>query len=230
MFIYALMRYIPYLLLLLLPLSLQGQESLPQHPDYGYVSLDYGSKNYIDNFYGQLNTYQQQTLFHPVQLLGLSIGTPPDHLKLKKTSLMRTVQHLSFSQVIPQDVKIQDSIHGRLTGFVIGVSGGIDLLGSTKHFNLMITGGFNTGRLRMYENELLRQKNPFFSPKLAVEPAIRFGNCIISLKGEYEYDVSGANWRRTWFANKDKVNLNAFHQSGLTTLISVGYVIVREKE
>jgi hypothetical protein len=222
------MRLVKFYLLLLFPLALSAQESANQHPEYAYVSLLYGGKNYTENFYNQFNTLQHTTLFNPVQVIGIGVCTPPDHFKTKKGKLARYVQHLSYSQVIPQEIRALDTVSARLTGFVFSASIGLDLLGNSKHFNLMVSGGFNTGRLRMYQNELLRQKNPFFSPKISVEPGVRFGKVILSLKVEYEYDISSGNWRRTFFANKDKANLNSFQQSGLTTLISVGYVIIRE--
>ena len=224
------MRFLKFYLFLLLPWTLNAQESASQHPDYAYVSLLYGIKNYSENFYSQFNTLQQTTLFKPVQLIGVGVCTPSDHFRTKKGKLARYVQHLSYSQVLPQQIRTSDSLKGKLTGFVFSGSIGFDLLGNSKHFNLMVSGGFNTGRLRMYQNELLQQKNPFFSPKISVEPAIRFGKLIISVKGEYEYDISSGNWRRMIFASKNKMNLNAFQQSGLTTLISVGRVIVKEAD
>ena len=223
------MRFKKYFFPILFPLMLSAQENIHQS-DYATVSLMYGSKNYTENFYNQFNTLQQTTLFKPVQLIGIGVCTPPDHFKTKAGKLGRYVQHLSLCQVIPQEIKAMDTVNGRLTGFVLSASIGFDLLGNSKHFNLMVSCGFNTGRLRIYQNELLRQKNPFFSPKVSVEPGVRFGKLFVSLKGEYEYDISSGNWRRTLFANKDKANLNSFRQSGLTTLISVGYVIIREGE
>jgi hypothetical protein len=223
------MKSLKFWLLFLCPLILSAQDNQSPRPEYAYVSLLYGTRNYSDNFYSQFNTIQHQTFFNPVQLVGLGVCTPPEHFKTKTGKLIRYVQHLSFTQVIPQEIKILDTISGKLTGFVFGMSLGIDLLGNTKHFNFMVSGGFNTGRLRIYQNELLRQKNPFFSPKIAIEPGVRFEKLIISVRGEYEYDVSGGNWRRTIFANKDKVNLNSFHQSGLTAFLSVGILIFKEQ-
>jgi hypothetical protein len=83
----------------------------------------------------------------------------------------------------------------------------------------------STVSLRMYGNELVRQKNPFFSPKVGLQPKIKLGKIAVSLIIECEYDLSKSDWRRTLFSNNDKVYINNLRQTGITGQLAIGYVL-----
>ena len=133
--------------------------------------------------------------------------------------------NLYYSQIIPQTILINNTNKCNVTGFNVGASFGRDLFGKTEKFDLMINFGFNSGRLRLYENELTRQKNPFFAPKIGLQPRVKMGKLVISLTIEYDYDISKSTWRKTFFANSNKINIDKLKQTGLTTFIGIGYAL-----
>jgi hypothetical protein len=186
---------------------------------FAYGSLMYGSKVYRDNFYNQLNTPAHHSLATPVRYAGISASMIFDTTGRK----ILMGGYYSYAQVIPQPVWINGNEKAMLTGFVFSAGlSEVNFFRQSKVFNLLLTAGFNTGRLRMFRNELLDQKNPFFSPKIGVEPVFKFGHYFLSLKGEADYDISGTHWRRMLFTSSNKLNLNSFQQSGWTTLICFG--------
>ena len=73
----------------------------------------------------------------------------------------------------------------------------------------------------------MRQKNPFFSPKIGLQPKFQAGRFNITLIAEAEEDISKRNWRRLLVANADKTNISGFRQSGITTMIGIGYQLFR---
>jgi hypothetical protein len=132
--------------------------------------------------------------------------------------------HLIYSQIVPQTIQVKDTIKCKITGFVLGVACGKALITKSGLFSTFLYIGFNTGRLRMYGNELVNQKNPFFSPKVGLQPKIKLGRLAISFIIEYEYDISNSNWKRTYFSNNTKTNLNSLRQTGITGQLGIGYV------
>ena len=96
-----------------------------------------------------------------------------------------------------------------------------------KVFAISMNYGFNTGRLRLHGNEWARQKNPFFSPMLSMRMGITlFKKMVLTVRGDYEYDISSPNWRRTYFADKNKIDLEKYIQTGLTLFFCVGFYFV----
>jgi hypothetical protein len=163
----------------------------------------FGYRVHRQNFYNQLNTFDSYKASAPLQVVGIR-GNEYFHTKLPNF-----FGNLSYSQILPQPVYIQDTIKGKITGGVIGLGLGF-LLIKTKPIDVHFYIGFNTGRLRMYGNELLKQKNPFFSPKVGIQPWFNFGEIALTLMAEYEYDVSNMNWKH------DQVGVVALKQSGIT--------------
>ncbi len=131
-----------------------------------------------------------------------------------------------YTQVVPQSIKVNDTITNQITGFNFGFTYfGVSLIPRKKFFDVFVTLGANTGRLRMYGNHYTTQKNPYFSPKIRIHPALTFRNFRISLQIEYEYDISRKNWRHTTFFKGDKLNLAKTSNTGLTIFAGIGYVI-----
>jgi hypothetical protein len=185
------------------------------YDDFSY-DVYYGHRSYFQNFYNQLNTTKNIQFNKPIQTIGF--GTSGRIIDDKNGNFYG---HLIFNQVIPQSIIINNNINCKITGFVFSAAFGG---GPTyKKFSTYFYFGFNTGRLRMYGNELVRQKNAFFSPKIGLQPKIKFGKLALSLIFEYEYDVTNPNWKRTDFSNNNKINLTSFRQTGITAQLGVGY-------
>ncbi|MFI5141223.1 MAG: hypothetical protein ACHQII_02605 [Bacteroidia bacterium] len=184
--------------------------------DYSSFDIYYGYRSYFQNFYNQLNTTKNTQFNKPVQTIGIGYS---GYFAVNRESTF--YGRFIYSQVIPQSIIVNNNINCKITGFVFNAAFGKEL--ETKKFAVYFYAGFNTGRLRMYGNELVRQKNAFFSPKIGLQPKIKLGHIIVSLIIEYEYDITNPNWRRTYFSNNNKINLSSFRQTGITALLSIGY-------
>lgn len=182
----------------------------------------YGTKLFKSNFYNQVNTLINYSYSSPVQLVGIGYSGGFNVTR----GQFDFVGHVSYKQVIPHRLAINDTIKCNINGFVFSACVfGWDFFSKSKIFHLLFSGGFNTGRLRLGGNEWARQKNPFFSPKISLQPKIAIGKIILSVRADYEWDVSSKNWRRTHFATKDKINLDPLKETGATVFFCFGFVL-----
>ncbi|MCW3086563.1 MAG: hypothetical protein JWP12_3929 [Bacteroidetes bacterium] len=186
-----------------------------------YFDVYYGYKTFFHSFGKQLNTVYKFKISQPAQLI--SVGGSGHYLLNRSSDFYG---HMLYSYVIPQPVRINDSIHCKMTGFIFSFAYGGAFESDNQHFLTILYVGFNTGRLRFYGDEQVRQKNPFFSPKVGIQPKLLIGKFTVTLIAEAEYDVSKPNWRRLNVANKDKTDIAKFRQSGITTLIGVSYKLI----
>ncbi len=183
--------------------------------------IGYGQKFLHQDFYNQLGTFGNAQIFQPLTYIG--IGGYSGFSRNKKSIYSG---HIFYQQVIPQSVMISDSISGKITGFNLGFTLiGRDLFSKSERFDMLVGFGINTGRLRMYKNELIRQKNPYFAPKISLTPRVKLGKIVVSLNLDYELDISKPGWRGTIFANSNKVNISNLRQSGLTGFLTIGRYI-----
>jgi len=196
-----------------------SQKNKPRKSIASYDLL-YGTRLFNNNFYDQFNTIDNYVYGIPIQLIGLEFS---GELSVTRGAY-KYFGHLSYSQVVPQNVIINDSLRGNINGFIFSFSVfGWNLIPKSKIFNILLSGGFNTGRLRFSKNELLKQKNPFFSPNLTLHPKLAVGKVVLSLRADYEIDISSNRWRRTISAKGNTIPLNTFNQSGATLFLCLGY-------
>lgn len=190
-----------------------------------YYQLYFGYKTYLKAITNNINTFDNFRADHPLQVVGIGFS---EQLTFSAGNTGGNFHGIfSYQYIIPQPVWINDSINGRITGFVFGAGGGKLFTQRSGTFSFLLYGGFNTGRLRLYNNETIRQKNPFFSPKIGIRPKLNIGRVSFSILAEAEYDISKTSWRRLNIANPDKVNIDKLRQSGLTTLIGISYRLDR---
>lgn len=194
--------------------SSKAQDSTKIASD-SYLDIYYGYRSLFQDFDGQLNTTENINLSTPLQLIGIR-GC--EYIKFAWPGV-RFYQHFAYNQVIPQPIYIHDTLKGNLTGCLWGM--GYGGLLKSKVVDLYYYLGFNTGRLRIYGKEQIRQKNPFFAPKIGLQPRFKFGKIGITAVVEYDYDVSKTAWRRTLLANKDKVNIDRLRQTGVVAQIGI---------
>jgi hypothetical protein len=132
--------------------------------------------------------------------------------------------YIEYLQVIPQRIMVQDSIEANINGFNFGITlGGIDLL-KNKKFDLITCFGFNTGRVWLKGTDLIKQKNPYFSPMIAIVPRVCLGKISIQLRCAYDYDISNKNWKRKGFSDSELMELSKFSYQGLNMSMGIGYV------
>ena len=186
-------------------------------------SLDivYGTRLFNNEFYSQVNTQRNFSFNRPVQVAGIGSSGVISMSGRYGTSWIGG--HIAYCQVIPQKIAINDTVSCNLNGYLYSMTlAGIDIFSRSKTFALLASAGFNTGRLRLHGNEWARQKNPFFSPKFTLQPKIRMRMLVLSVRAEYEWDISSPNWRRTYPANENKITLEKFRETGTTILFCVG--------
>lgn len=196
-------------------------------PGFTYFgsSLDilYGTRLFNENFYAQLNTIGHFKFAEPVQVagLGFSGGVPVTG----RSRSYYKYGHWSYCQVIPQRISVNDTLKCNINGYLLSLDIlGTDLFRKAYAFHLLASFGFNTGRLRLHGNEWARQKNPFFAPRISLQPKVRIGRLLFSIRADYEWDVSSVNWRKTYFAKSNKADLQKFKQSCLTLFFCMGYM------
>ena len=116
---------------------------------------------------------------------------------------------INFSQVIPQDITVNNSINGKLTGQTFGSSMyGFDVFPKVGAFDLIMDFGCNAGRLRIYGDTLIKQKNPYFAPSVSQTTRICVGKFALHIRGTYDYDITRKAWRRTFFSRTEKITIS----------------------
>ncbi len=187
------------------------------------LDLYYGYKFFQDNFSNKFNTTENFNWNSPVQIIGFGETGPVTINRSSRTCYAQ----LLYSQVVPQPIWLNDTIKCKTTGGILNFGIGGYVHSKSRNFYFNFYGGFNTGRLRFYQNEIVRQKNPFFSPKVGIQPKLQIRKFVISLIVEAEYDISKLNWRKTIRANDTKITIDRFKQTGYTVLLGVSYKFIK---
>jgi len=186
------------------------------------LDLNYGYHLCSNNYYGELNSIDPFNASKPFSIIAI---TTTEHM------WKRSYQKGKFSFFIPSNIKIQDSINFKTSGFAIDYDFSYDLIKNNsdkskkKPFYLLVGIGFSSGQIYLGSNSSYHQKNPYFSPKLTIQPRYRIKKIILSLTFDYSYDISKGKWKDTRINKKNVATIKDFKQSGLTTLFSIGYCV-----
>ncbi len=215
------MKYIVFILIITKSSFVYAQ---PKKPNYSCFMILYGQKFLSHNtFNGELNTIDDIKFNGNLSYVGLGLT---NDLVFSRGSFLDHYSNMYYTQVIPQKIKINDSITTTITGFNIGFTlWGKQLFRASCPFNTNVLLGANTGRLRLIGNNYTTQKNPYFSPKIIIYPTLTLKQIRFGIQIEYEVDISKKNWRKTNFSNSDKIALPQTSSTGLTLYASIGYVI-----
>ena len=199
-----------------------SQDSISSQKEADMFSCDilYGQCIFKDDFYAQFNTKQHYSFTHPIQTIGISLSGA--YVRDKRHDY---AVHYSYSQLLPQQITLFDTLNSHINGFIFSVNMlGKDLLPKSKNANCIIGLGFNTGRFRISGNDYKQQKNPFFSPTISLQPKLKLGSIVLSLRGDLSYDISKGNWRSLNFSTKtQRFDLKPFKQTGLMLYFSIGW-------
>jgi hypothetical protein len=187
---------------------------------FSSFDLYYGYRPQFQNFYNQLNTVKDLNFGKPLQMVG--IGLSGQFVVMRDGTFNG---HFIYNQIIPQTIYVSDTLEAKVSGFVFSFAYGGAITTKSEKFALCYYLGFNTGRLRMYSNDVLKQKNPFFSPKIGIQPKAKIGKISLTLILDYEYDATNPNWRRTIFSNPNQSTLASLRQTGITGQLGIGYVM-----
>ena len=132
------------------------------------IEICYGYKTLNQNFQNNLNTIGNFKFNKPLQTIGILLNS-----QLAYAARGHASGNVYCNQIIPQAIILNGINKCNVTGFNFGASLGRDLCRKVKNFDLMLNIGFNTGRLRLTGDELTRQKNPYFAPKIALQPIVK---------------------------------------------------------
>ena len=203
----------------------QDSTSIESEGDMFSVDVIYGHYLLRNSFNSKFNSQNDFSFSNPIQTLGFSLSGAYTREQRHEYAV-----HYSYSQIIPQQIVLIDSINSIINGFVLGINMfGKDLFPKSNIANCIVSFGFNTGRFRISGNEYKQQKNPFFSPTLSIQPKIRIGPIVLSIRGDYGIDISKSNWRSVNFTNKNiGINLSPFKQTGGIIYFSIGWVPGRD--
>ncbi len=190
--------------------------------NHGLNSFDlyYGYRVYSQDFYKQLNTINSIELNMPLQTVGIGIS---GYFPVQRKGGF--YGHFIYNQILPQSIKIQDTLTGKISGYVFSFACGRTLVKSLKNFSLNYYIGFNTGRTRLYSNDLIRQKNYFFSPKVGIQPKIKIGRIGLTCIIEYEYDITNPSWKKMSFRPAEIIKANSLRQSGITGQLGFCFIM-----
>lgn len=180
---------------------------------YGVKALSHRTLN------GKLNSFDNFKFGKPLQQLGIGMSGPWAIGRMYSSGA-----YFSFSLFVPQHLQVNDSIPGLISGFNFGWSLTVyDFLERTQRWNLFVLAGFNTGGIRLSGNGYINQKNPYFAPKLVLNPRVALGRFSLSLIAEYDVDISNKNWKSKWTSRHEKIPLSKTSISGLTLLAGAEY-------
>jgi hypothetical protein len=205
-----------FLLILLLNTTLLAQKNQS-------IDLVLGYKTFSNGFNDQLNTINNFSFNDPVSTIGLTL---PNGLYLNTAFLNKIWLELdiklSYNQIIPKTIRVQDTINCSLNGFYATSNFGVDLFRKKKTFHLIVFLGLDAGRIKISNKDFINQTNPFVSPKIGIQPKIKFSKLLITMSLEYSQDLSNYSWTKKG-SSSDNITLNKFNQSGIVTSIGLGY-------
>lgn len=183
------------------------------------LDLVIGGKLYSRSFYGALNAFDSYSICSPVQFMGIAHSG-----RMHLTRGKDFDGHFSYCQILPKRIHLNDTVHPVLSGFVFGFNYGKDLFKASKVIDAIVGIGFNTGRLKLNDKVSVNRKNPYFAPKLSLQPKINLNKIAISIRIEYEYDISRSNWFYRSNRSNRYVDVKSFNQTSLTCFASIGYI------
>lgn len=182
------------------------------------IDIILGTKLFTNNLYGQFKTPQNTDLSLPVNMVGIGLtGTSA----LARKGLLS--HHFSYCQVISDMITINDSVQYQISGNVFSVALGTNLLTGSRSVDLLWAAGFNLGRLKA-TSDPAAWKNPFFSPKLTLQPRILMWKFALSVRAEYEFDISKRQWNKIG-EGSGPARLDDFDQSGTSLFVMLGWLL-----
>jgi hypothetical protein len=223
------MRLFFYLIPLIVSFSTTAQidrkqsplKAAESYPDILTLDVLYGNVFYQKTSNRNFNSFQHSKIGQPLQTIGLSITySMSEDLVSHKYST-----HVSYSQIIPQQLSINDSLLGRINGGIFSFNiFGYDFTSKSKVSSVILGGGFNAGRLRVSADDYRSLKNPYFAPAVFFNPRFLIKRLAISFRAEYQFDVSKKRWKSMVFSQKgSSFELENLNQSGLILHLSLGW-------
>jgi len=196
------------------------KEKKPPSYRFHLVSWDliYGQKIFAKDFYKQLSTFTKLNSNLPVKFIGIGWSTFDFYYNPRGELTFSML----FNYFYPQKIIIRDSINSNLSGFSYNCGWGKHIANKKRSFCLAGYVGFNAGFTKITTSTFGRQVNPFFSPKVALQPKVLIRRFAFSLIFDCEYDISNPVWRGSGRTEDNTKPIN-FNQTGLSVLATIGY-------
>lgn len=209
------------LIIIILSLTTQAQQSS--------FDLVYGNVLYRKNLEQQLNTISDYQPGKPLQYAGVSVSGAA--LLNKKHTIFG---NFLAAKYLPQSFQINDSVSGKLSGSVFGLTAGFDCFPKTEWFDVIVSGGLNLGRMKLvqqkwdylrYKDNNLHLKNMLICPKVSLMTKVYFKKLCLTFAGEYAYDISGSRWNEKTLSlgKPESLTVPGFNQTGLYLSVGIGY-------
>ena len=107
---------------------------------YASGDIYYGYKTYFHDFQHRFNTVYRAQAANPVQLVGIGYS---GYFLVQRSS--NFYGHFGYSQVLPQRLKVNDTISAKITGFVFSAAYGGAFVSDNKKFMLIVYLGLIPG-------------------------------------------------------------------------------------
>lgn len=189
------------------------------------ISLEIGGFNsvYNKNFFLLFNSFNDQPNYIPQ-----SIGIVSNRLPIASGSATRMDDgfygSIMFSQLIPKEVSLYDTLNMALSGFKLRFSRELYYWDPHNHFNVLTSISASTGRLKLWGDKRANQKNQFYRLEIGLQPRLLLGKFALSLHTFYGLDIGSGKWKKAWFNKTPQIELPRFTQGGLDVGISLGHV------
>lgn len=182
------------------------------------LNFYYGTKIFKTNFSSSFNNFQNVNIENSYKLVGIGANE-----KLLINRVYNTPSSLYFLKVIPEKIRVNDSTEYKSTGHLFGLTMfGLDFLSRNKNADLILTGGFDSGRVKLIHENGFKILNKMFSPKISFQSIFRFSKISIGMNFDYVFDISSKEWKRNDTNNAIATPLNKFNQSGMNTMVFIG--------
>ncbi|MDI9341819.1 MAG: hypothetical protein QM534_14710 [Sediminibacterium sp.] len=182
--------------------------------------LYYGHSIANNNYYNQLNSTSSINFNRPIRQIGIGYS----NLYLFFSGGAGLCNQMGFYYYINTPIHLNDTLTPHLSGYAYSFAFGKSFFKQSKYFILNTYIGFNTGRTVLRNVHNAAFKNPFFAPKLLIQPKIFTKRLCFSLLLHYCHDTSGKNWKLK-SGTDSGFRLERFDQSNYGVLAAIGYCL-----
>lgn len=215
-------------------LSAQNADSIVSNDGYGFklISEYFSGHNSIDfhtgcvfNEFNELNNSFESVYGRQIDDRITSFGAS---IKggLWMDAYLLLDANLSVEYYLPAEYDFSDSLKFTLSGYRIGSVWSKDILYKSEHLDFLVGIGFSFARISLIRNDNSyfaqsgKYTNPFFCPKVVIEPRFLFGPLSIAFRGEYLSDISNYSWR---LKSTSLPEIGVAASSGFSGLVILGF-------
>lgn len=186
------------------------------------IEINAGYRLTQNGFYNQINSLNNFNANKPMFIIGIGIS---DNFARNRGYIFRKV---TFNQIIPQNIIVNDTINTTIRGFIINAGAGFDLIRKSKAFHIYLGLGVNAGRIKLYQKDYINKVIPIITPKLTLQPTYFFNQFYVNLNIEYDYDFINSKWGNIGNNHFNDVTVKNLNYTSLTTTLGIGYLFHKQ--